>query len=255
MKKWAFAIYTIFLACSAPLIAQESHDNADNELQGPRYVKVGGAGGVITSLGFFKNDEINKTLKSAGMPSLSSDPMVLVGGEGYGYIMFIPNLRLGGFGTGGKQTVTSFDPVTNIKKDVEYHVSYGGFLVDYVVPVARRLDVAGGFTIGAGSISVLMSRDNGGFKNWTDLWTEYGNNAPTTNVTRSLNGTFVAFNPHLSVEYSLLRWMQLRVGVGYPMLFNSSWQLNDRQDIQNVPAAVKPDGVTVNAGIMFGFFN
>lgn len=255
MRPWILGAWLVLIACSAPLMAQQSTDDSDSDQREPRHVKVGGAGGLITSLGFFKNDEINKTLKSVGMPALSSDPMVLVGGEGYGYIMFLPNLRLGGFGTGGKQTVTQFDPITNVKKDVEYHVTYGGFLIDYVIPAAHHFDIAGGFTIGAGSINIEMTRDNGSFKTWTDLWGEYGANNPTTNVTRTLSGAFVAFNPHVNLEYALLPWMQLRVGVAYPMLFNPSWQLNDRQDIQNVPSALKTDGVTVSGGIMLGFFN
>ncbi|HLP16628.1 MAG TPA: hypothetical protein VK470_10245 [Bacteroidota bacterium] len=252
MKTCVILLSMLLLAGWAPLYAQQSSDD-DNELKAPRYVKVGAAGGVITSFGFFKNDEINKALTAAGMPKLTNDPMVLVGGEGYGYIMVIPNLRIGGFGTGGKQTITSV--TGNIKKEVEYQVSYGGILIDYVVPVVQKFDIAGGFTIGAGSVGVLMTRDNGSLKNWGDLWSEFKDNTQTQNVTRSLSGTFVAFNPHLNLEYRVLTWMQVRVGVGYPMLFNSSWQLNDRGDLNNVPDALRPDGVTVNAGLMLGFFN
>lgn len=255
MKKWAFIACLILLGGTAPLLAQQNNDESDNDLKEPRYMKVGGAGGVVTSLGFFKNDEINKTLKSVGMPSLNSDPMVLVGGEGYGYIMFLPNLRIGGFGTGGYRTISLYEPETNVKKDVEYHIRYSGFLADYVVPVAHHFDIAGGLTIGSGSIEILMTRDNGGFKRWDDICTEFGANAQTKNVTRSLSGTFVSVNPHLNFEYTLLTWMQLRVGVGYPMLFNADWQLNDNADILNVPTALKPDGITINGGIMFGFFN
>ncbi len=254
MKHWILFACMIVLGSSSHVTAQQNDDTSEKEWKEPPRVKVGGAGGVVTSLGFFKNDEINKTLKGIGMPALSSDPMVLVGGEGYGYIMFLPNLRIGGFGQGGHQTVSTLD-AANVQREVEYHVSYGGFLMDYVVPVTHRLDIAGGFTIGGGSIEILMSRDDGGFKKWGDLWSEFGNNDPTHNVTRSMSGAFVAFNPHLTVEYSLLTWMQLRVGVGYPMMFNASWQLNDKQDIMNVPSNLRPDGITVNGALMFGFFN
>jgi hypothetical protein len=253
MKHWILFACVALFALPAHMSAQQKDDSTEKEWKEPPRVKVGGAGGVVTELGLFKNDEINTSLKSIGMPALSSNPMVLVGGEGYGYIMFLPNLRIGGFGAGGHQSVGMLEG--NVRKDVEYHVSYGGFLMDYVVPVVHRLDIAGGFSIGSGSIEILMARDDGGFKKWGDLWTELGNNDPTRNVTRSLNGSFVSFNPHLTVEYSILTWMQLRVGVGYPVFFNSSWQLNDNQDIMNVPANLKPDGITVNGAVMFGFFN
>ncbi len=254
MTRWMMIACVLTLAASAHMSAQQNGDPNDKNAKEPAQVKVGGAGGIIMSMGLFKNDEINKTLKSIGMPALDDAPMMLVGGEGYGYIMVLPNLRMGGFGTGGHQTVTVLD-ASNVKKDVEYHVSYGGFLVDYVVPVVHHLDIAGGFTIGSGTIEILMSRDDGGFKTWGDLWNEFGNNSPTKNVTRSMSGAFVAFNPHFNVEYSLLTWMQVRIGVGYPMLFNANWQLNDKQDIQNVPSNLKPDGITINGGVMFGFFN
>jgi len=252
MKRWMMIACLMVLASAARVNAQQGVEDT-NEWKEPRRVKVGGAGGVVPSLGLFKNDEINKTLKSIGMPELNTDPMVLVGGEGYGYIMFLPNLRIGGFGTGGKKSASML--AGSVKKEVDYNVSYGGFLMDYVVPVTNRLDIAGGFTIGGGTIEIEMSRDDGGFKKWGDLWTEYGANTPATNVTRSLAGTFVAFNPHLNIEYSVLTWMQLRVGVGYPILFNPTWELNKTDEIQNVPSNLKTDGVTINGGIMFGFFN
>jgi hypothetical protein len=255
MKQWIMITCMLAAVFATQMNAQQSEDPSEKDTREPRRVKVGGAGGPIVELGFFKNDEINKTLKSAGMPALSNEPMVLVGGEGYGYIMFLPNLRLGGFGTGGHQRVSMLDAATNVKKDVEYHVSYGGFLVDYTVPVVQHFDISGGFTIGSGSIEVLMSRDDGGFKQWGALWTEFGTNTPTKNVTRTLTGSFVAFNPHLNFEYSLLTWMQLRVGVSYPVFFNASWEVNDKTDIQNVPSNLKPDGVTVTGGVFFGFFN
>ncbi len=254
MNRWMMCVAVLMLVLSAHVTAQQDGSANEKEWKEPAHVKVGGAGGVIVSLGLFKNEEIDKTLKSIGMPGLGSDPMVLVGGEGYGYIMFLPNLRLGGYGTGGKQTVSVLD-ASNVKKNIDYHVTYGGFLIDYVVPVVHHLDIAGGFTIGSSTIEIVMSRDDGSFKRWGDLWTEFGNNNPTKNVTRSLSGTFVAFNPHLNIEYSLLTWMQVRIGVGYPMLFNANWQMNDTQDIQNVPSNLKPDGININGGVMFGFFN
>ncbi|MGE5313373.1 MAG: hypothetical protein ACM3Q4_01620 [Acidobacteriota bacterium] len=256
MKTWMMVAVCCALALSVPVMAQQEEDeNTDNAFEAPRSVKVGGAGGVITSLGLFKNEEINRTLRSIGMPELDKNQMVLVGGEGYGYIMFLPNLRIGGFGTGGRQKVSTLTSTPNVKKEVSYHVSYGGFLVDYVVPVAHRFDIAGGFTIGAGTIDIEMTRDDGGFRRWGDIWNEYGVNAPTTNISRSLSGTFVSFNPHINLEFSILAWMQFRVGVGYPILFSPTWQMDNRTDIDNVPTQLKPDGMTINAGLMFGFFN
>ncbi|MFA6439649.1 MAG: hypothetical protein WCX28_10115, partial [Bacteriovoracaceae bacterium] len=134
-------------------------------------------------------------------------------------------------------------------------VSYGGFLIDYVQPIAYRLDIAIGASIGGGEVSLTMRRDDGNFKHWNSLWTEYGDQyAKTTSYTRRVSGTFVTFNPRVSIEYTMLTWLQIRIGAGYPMMFSQEWKLDDKYEISAVPAKIKLNGYTINAGIMFGFF-
>jgi hypothetical protein len=213
--------------------------------------KVGGAGGFTPAWGLFKFDDLNAALKSAGMPAMQTNSMYLAGGEGYGYIMFLPNVRMGGMGLGGD--ITSSDP--NSLKEVKCEIAYGGFLVDYVVPVVEHLDVAVGFVIGGGSYKVTMYRDNGVLKRWDKIWDEFGKNDSTVNVTRTLDGSFFSFQPRVNIEYALLQWFQLRVGVAYPIYFSPNWQLEGRESIRSIPTGLKPDGPVVTAGIMFGFFN
>lgn len=217
--------------------------------------KVGGAGGFTPGWGLFKFDEINKVLKSSNMPELSGDPMYLAGGEGYGYIMFLKNIRLGGRGVSGTVSASSVDLTTGVKKNVDYRVSYGGFLIDYAVPIAEKLDVALGVTLGGGSVDITMTRDNGKFIQWGGLWNEFGRNDSTINVTRHLNGSFFTFQPSVSVEYAILQWFQIRMGVTYPYMSNATWKLENDNEILGVPAKLKTDGPVITAGIMFGFFN
>ncbi len=216
--------------------------------------KVGGAGGFMPGWGLFKFTEINKTLRSAGMPTLQSNSMYLLGGIGYGYIMVLPNVRMGGMGIGGTVTTQMID-ARNVKKEVEYSVSYGGFLVDYVVRLADRLDCSAGLTIGGGSVNVTMTSDNGSFKQWNTLWNQFGNGDSTVNFTRHLEGSFFTLQPNVNIEYALLHWFQIRVGVGYPLMLSPSWKLDNGDAILNVPSGMKADGPVVTAGIMFGFFN
>jgi hypothetical protein len=165
---------------------------------------------------------------------------------------------MGGFGASGSRTVNSIQPMTaggNLRKEVEYEVSYGGFLIDYVQPVAYRLDVAVGATIGGGEINLTMRRDDGNFKDWNNLWNDFGNqNTQSTNYTRRLNGTFAVFNPHVDIEYTILTWLQLRIGAGYPIMFSPEWNLDEKHEINSVPSNIKINGYTINAGIMFGYF-
>ena len=258
MKQTLYFFLTA-ITFALPLFSQDKDDD-DNKREYSYWnrTKIGGAGGFTPIVGIFDNKEINKFLTSAGMPTLGSDPMYLLGGEGYGYIMFLKNVRMGGFGARGMSSVTAIQPITtggNLRKEVQYEVSYNGFLIDYVQPIAYRLDVALGASIGGGEINISMRRDDGGFKDWTTLWNDFGNpNTQSPNYLRKLNGTFVVFNPHVNVEYTLLTWLQLRIGAGYPIMFSPEWKLDDNYEINAVPTKMKLNGYTVNAGIMFGFF-
>jgi len=242
-----------FLALTS--MAQDDDSSSESYRPKGMKTKVGGAGGFTPAWGLFNFDEINKALRGAGMPALPSQPMYLAGGEGYGYIMFLKNVRMGGSGVGGTVTSSSYNAATNTKKTVDYHVSYGGFLVDYVIPLASRLECAVGFTIGGGSIDITTMSDDGKFKQWGTLWSEFGNNDSTTNITRHLNGSFFTFQPGIKLEYAILRWFQIRVGVSYPLMSGASWKLEADKEILDVPEALKTKGAVVNAGIMFGFFN
>ncbi|MFZ4619320.1 MAG: hypothetical protein ACOYNS_02085 [Bacteroidota bacterium] len=254
-----FYFLMVLLVCSIPMIAQDKDDdNNEREYSYWNRTKIGGAGGVTPLVGFFDNKEVDKFLTSAGMPTLGSDPLYLIGGEGYGYIMFLKNVRMGGFGVTGRKTVSAIQPITgggNLKKEVDYEVSYGGFLIDYVQPIAYRLDVSIGASIGGGQMNFTMRRDNGNFKDWATEWSDFGNpNSQAVNYTKHLNGTFVVFNPRVAVEYTLLTWLQLRIGAGYPIMYSPTWQLDEKYEVNAVPSKIKLNGYTVNAGIMFGFF-
>ena len=100
-----------------------------------------------------------------------------------------------------------------------------------------------------------MTRDDGSFKQWSNIWGEFGTNTATKNTTQHLNGSFFALQPSANIEYAFLRWCQIRVGVTYPYMTNASWKLEDDKEILGVPDKVKPDGPVITAGIMFGFFN
>jgi hypothetical protein len=253
MKK-IFVVLALVGISSLMLFAQDEEDQ-DRSFSYANRVKVGGAGGVTPIVALFDNKNIDQFLTSAGLPKLGSDPMYLVGGEGYGYIMFLRNVRVGGFGAGGSRTVSTLDFVSNIKREVEYSISYGGFIIDYVRPIAYKLDLAVGASIGGGSVNITMRKDDGKFKQWDSLWSEYGDlSRRTANYSRRLTGGFVTLNPHVSLEYTLLTWLQLRIGLGYPIMLSPEWKVDEKYDINLVPSTIKASGYTVNGGIMFGFF-
>ncbi|MCX6135932.1 MAG: hypothetical protein NTV54_00330 [Ignavibacteriales bacterium] len=240
-------------------IAQEE-EGSEPVVTKHRSAKVGGAGGFMPSWGLFKFTEVNNALTQMGLPKFSDAPMYMSGGIGYGYPMFIRNLRIGGFGSGGTvtQSYDKVNPATSAKTryDVEYGISYGGFLIDYVVPLASRLDFSAGISFGGGTTHIKLTRDNGGLKSYDGLLKEFGKvDSATGNYTRTISGTFFTMVPNVNIEYALLPWFQLRVGVAYPIMTNPSWTMENGDKIANVPAGLKADGPVINGGIMFGYFN
>ncbi len=253
--KRIIAIASLLTIVALTTFAQDEDSSGESNNFRRAKSKVGGAGGFTPAWGLFKFDEINKVLKSSGLPEMKSGPMYLSGGEGYGYIMFLKNVRMGGKGMGGTISSTTIDQTTKMKKNVDYRISYGGFLIDYVMPLGNHLDVSVGLTLGGGSVDITVTRDDNSFKVWNDLWTEFGTNAFTKNTTQHLNGSFFALTPNANIEYAILRWFQIRVGVTYPYMTNATWKLEDEKEILGVPDKLKPDGPVITAGIMFGFFN
>ena len=256
--KRIIAIATLLTIVALMTFAQDEDSSGYSNNFRRTKSKVGGAGGFTPAWGLFKFDEINKVLDKYGLPKIpTSGPMYLAGGEGYGYIMFLKNVRIGGRGMAGTVSSTTFDPTTNTKKSVDYRISYGGFLVDYVLPLGDRLDVSVGLSLGGGSIDITINRDDGSFKEWNNIWTELGgpSNTSTKYWTRHLDGSFFALAPSANIEYAILKWFQIRVGVTYPYMTNASWKLENDKEILNVPDKLKPDGPVITAGIMFGFFN
>jgi hypothetical protein len=255
-----FLLLALLMLCSLPMIAQEDDEDEKDRREYSYWnrTKIGGSGGVTPIVGMFDNVEIDKFLTSAGMPTLGTDPLYLIGGEGHAYIMFLKNVRMGGFGAAGGKTVSAIQPITgggSLRKEVDYKVSYGGFLIDYVQPVAYRLDVSIGASIGGGEMSFTMRRDNGNFKDWTTEWNDFGNpNSSAIGYTKKLTGTFVVFTPRVNIEYTLLTWLQLRIGAGYPVMYSPEWKLDDQYEVNAVPSKIKLNGYTINAGIMFGYF-
>jgi hypothetical protein len=129
MKKHLFYFFFTAVVLTIPLISQEKdQDESDRrEYSYWNRVKLGGAGGVTPIAGMFDNKEIDKYLTSAGLPTFGSDPMYMIGGEGYGYIMFLKNVRMGGFGASGTRTVNTLQAMSTggtIKKEVENRKNY-----------------------------------------------------------------------------------------------------------------------------------
>ena len=250
MHRFAGFVFCFFLLVSYSL-AQETQDDS---LPPPSHLpaKFGGGVGFAPFLLSMDFNPINDYLRKSNAGQFSTGPMFMTGGQAYGYILFVRNLRGGVMW--GSGSVNSLAASGGMTRDVELHVGFTGATVEYVVPVSARLDLALGTMLGAGGMDITMKRDDGTPKQWDSVWTQFGSAQPAANFSRKMTGSFFMYEPMAHVEYAMLRWLGLRVGVGYLGTLGGSWKLDDKYDMIGVPDKINSRGLSINAGVFLGTF-
>jgi hypothetical protein len=254
MKRYLLLLLFTF-ALSAILVAQEK-DDEDEPLPPPRKSsasKFGGAIGFTQNILFLNLDPINQVLQANNAAPFNGNALFMTGGQGYGYIMFLPNLRVGGIGASGTRVSKSFLSPTTVRT-VELSAGYGGVTIDYVFPVVPRVDITTGILLGAGGLSLTLTKDDGKTKLWDSVLTQYGGAGGVTEYTAKMSGAFFVYQPSVNVEVAVLRWLGLRVGASYMGLIGNDWKFNDRYDLIGVPDNVNSKGWMINGGIFLGTF-
>lgn len=216
--------------------------------------KIGGALGFTQDILFLNLDPINEVLLKSNAAPFSGNAILLTGGQGYGYVMVVNNLRIGGTWAGGTRKSTSIEYQTQIQRDVELSAGYGGVTIDYVIPVVPRLDVALGGLLGGGGVSFKMSLNQRNARLWGDIWSNYVSGQPANEYTTKLSGSFFIYQPSVKLEYAVLRWLGVRAGVSYLGMSGSNWKQDDQFDLAGVPDAISGKGWMINGGIFIGTF-
>ncbi len=229
-----------------------------------RAARVGAFGGFTPGWLFVDVAPINDFLVPAGGAPLKDNGVMLFGGAGSAYIMFVPNLRVGGVGMGGSIKSTSlqkFSNGTSIRRDAELHVGFGGVTLEYVLPVFERFDIAVGTMLGTGGIDITLRQDRGLGLTWNEEWGNFGSgnyNDPTGNsvgnITRKLSGNYFVWIPSVNFEYALLGWVGLRLGASYVGMSAPSWEVDDHYDLIGVPDKISGKGFMISAGAFVGTF-
>lgn len=216
--------------------------------------KIGGGGGYTPAWLFMDVDALNRTIVAAGGTPFDGGRLMMQGGQGYAYLLLVQNLRIGGIGMSGTRSTSRVEAATDTRRDVELSVGYGGVTLEYTVPVVPRLDVTVGTVVGVGGMSLTMRRDEGGAKVWGDLWDEFGGSSAATEYSRKLEGSFFAWQPSVTLEFAILRWLGVRAGVGYLGLSGGSWELDGAAELSGVPDEINGKGWMINTGIYVGTF-
>jgi hypothetical protein len=95
--------------------------------------------------------------------------------------------------------------------------------------------------------------NNGNFS-WNDIWSET-QNASTNKVNHSLRNSFFIFAPTLNIDIPLYRFISFRIGAGYKITFGDEWEIDNDQEIKDVPSDLNGNAFFLQSGIFIGFFS
>ena len=244
-----------FIIISTTFVIAQDED--DEPLPPPKHslaTKIGGAIGFTQGYLFLNLDPINQIMRKENLAEFDSRGLFMLGGQGYAYVMFVPNLRVGYINMGGHMRSRTLDPSTKIVREVELSVGYSGATFDYTIPVAPRVDVSLGMLLGAGNMDLNFTRNNGLPQQWDSTWNNFGANTPVDNYSGKLSGSFFIYQPSLNVEVAVLRWLGVRAGVSYLGMSGNNWKRDDKYDLFGVPDEVSGKGWMFNSGIFVGTF-
>ena len=213
--------------------------------------KFGVAGGLTASWMFPNYDEINKQLPNFGISEELSGGLLTWGGSGYVYLMFVDDLRIGGMGFGGTQSVLSSS--NGFEKEVKYGIGGGAFTIEYTLPFIKRVGVSLGAMIGGGKLTIEQFQNKGDFS-WQNTWDVFNSNSGTKNISRRMENNYVTLTPTINIDVPLTRFFAIRVGSGYQFTMNEGWTIENDKTLSNAPSSLNGDAFFIQTGIYLGFF-
>lgn len=221
----------LLLLLLAPAVSAQ--DDEDFEIRPNRRQRgggiVGGGGGVTSTWHFLNTKDLNTALGAKGLPALDEQGAFLFGGHGYAYVMFIPNLRMGGMGFGG--SLETRRDADGQYQSTSLDISAGGLLLEYVIPFGR-FHVAIGGMIGGGSYTLTLAQGDNTAKNWDGLFPSSPVSASDTR--HELRSSFLTWQPAITMEYEVHPFVVLGVTGGY---FGGSgeWELDENFPLGGMP--------------------
>jgi len=209
---------------------------------------MGGGGGYTPGWYIHNLDPVNQKLSLAGLPSFSKSGFYSSGGAGFIYLMFVPNLRVGGMGFGGSSSVAAS------QKEAVYSFGGGGLTIEYTLPFIKNIGVSLGALIGGGYQEIEIFKNSGTFT-WDNLWNEFQVNAETSDYSRVLENNYWILSPILNIDIPFYRFFIFRIGAGYNFSIGNDWTVENDKQISQVPSDLKGNGFFIQSGIFIGFFS
>ncbi len=246
------AALLIFLLTLAPVALraqgggeQFSFDDIPVDDVQQRYVAAGI--GYMGMVGFPKYDALNALAGKLGLGSYSG-PIVINGGGGFVSTLVVPNLRLGLYGAGGSKVLeaTRSDSST---ASLRFGTQLTAVHLDYSVRIFRSFTMFPSVMIGPETYDLEMTQSQAGGAPFDTIFS----GAQGSNGYAHISNSHVFYYPSLNFEYTITRFLMLRVGAGYKGTFGGSWTDAAGTPVNGVPD-INTDGLTVQFGAFLGLF-
>lgn len=265
----AFVLLALFIfSNSIDLFAFAQDDRLDDftfeseEIEDEKQPYFAISAGATGSLLFMKYDDLNLRIPENIHSEKFTSPIFLTGFNIFSALSpFVNNARIGfSYQTGSKILDDTKDESTTAEYKINFtdklSLQLAGLQFDYAIVPTKSLAILPGIGIKWGTLT---------FENFATAL-PYSWNSPSdiynrTNQTNNkMQYSFMAVEPKLDVEYALTGFLMFRASAGYVFAFNNplskyNWTINGNNEMRDVPSSIKPQGLSLQAGIFLGLLN
>jgi len=212
-------------------------------------------GGPVAGWHFNKVDDLNKELKLAGFPELSTSGFFTLGGAGYIDLPLGKRggefIRFGGLGIGfNSKKELKADTLT---KAVNYGFGMGGLSVEYVRSF-KIFDIYAGALFSTGTLKLDLYQYGTNYGNYHGIMGEFQNISSSGYITRNFSMRFFGVHPQLGVGVLIKKFAYIKLSGGYLFSTKGTWKVDNNIEVKDFPSGVKSDGLTINLSLNFGLF-
>lgn len=215
------------------------------------------AGGPLAGWQFNKTDDLNRELRNAGFPELSTNGLFILGGGGFIDIPINEKkqtyLRIGGLGFGFESNQKKQVNDT-LSKAVNYNFGMGGISIEFVKSFVNKIDVSCGVFFSTGTLKIDLYQYGNDYGNYNSIFGELSSNGSTTNITRNYVNRFYAVQPQIGIGVLTTKFLYLRLIGGYQFATSGKWRVDNDIEVKNFPSGIKSSGFNISLSANFGIF-
>ncbi len=183
-----------------------------------------------------------------------SGSMILVGGQGFTAIPWVPNLRVGINGMGGSlvSTATNSNTINNsLTTEEEVTNSFGslGLSIGYGIVLFKGFAIVPELTIGRANHDITF------LSSTKDAKADISSLNSSLSTSTAFNQTYTTLTPQLNIEWAFSSVAMLRGSFGYNYGIAGDWKVNKKETVTNMPSTVTSNAMFAQIGVFIGLFN